>query len=580
MFIREFKAQIQSSFFKKNFIFLFIIIFLLLSFASFYFQLVSKQNMDQQLLDTERDALSTIVQSVEQQISSVKYQMILLSENSLVTVALNSDIHTELLQGQNARLQDYITHILSANAFIDSIYLYSDINRHVFTETGYTPIEQFEDTDWLRYLGTSQSTGYSRALNNRYPYVYTFISPMTISGQNALIVFNINLANFSVLSEINAQQQQQLFILSDEGVIFSHEQSAAVMPLDNYPKLAEFIAQEGDGDVKYSQNATEIYTAISSAQTGWQFVLRTSTSTYNQLLIELLFHTAILLLVSGVASFIIAFYFTCFTYRPIKLFRKLLTTSTASSRDEIEFISNRIVQILSQNQSLFHKVQEQSEILKETEVLALHALFNPHFLFNTLNLIHTMEVETLGFEHPAPKLTISLCKILRYSLDATPLVSLETDLYYTKQYIHILEQRYPGTLQTDLNIDEDVLPCKVPALLIQPIIENAVVHGYQTKENQPFCIKIQINASDECMRVVIADNGTGISQTALAEFQKIKESEYLLYSKKKTGLSYTILKLKALYDTAYTFSMENNSEGGVTVIITFPRQYDDLSETM
>ena len=574
LFNNKILTKTKSTFFKQNFIFLFIVLILLFSLAITCFHFYSIKSNNRQLILSTENELSTIVRSIDEQVALAKYYAVLLSNNSLVTAVLNSDPENELLFNQTARMKEYLDNIISANKFIDSIYLYSDAKRHIFTKYGYISIDYFEDDAWLNISDISEPYGYSRAINNIYPYVYTILTPMKISGERALIVMNLNFNNFSAISNAN---YKNIYILHNDKVIFSPSQNTAQMHIDDFPQLAAFLQENTSSQLTSSSHETQIFTSLNSSQMNWNIIMQTTVATYSQMIGVLLLYSILLLIISLFASFVIALYFTTRTYKPIITFLKYFDDSTFElDNNEIEFISTQIVQLLSQNQELLYKVQQQSQILKETELLALHSLFNPHFLFNTLTLINTLEIEALGVEHPAPQLTVALCKILRYSLNATPLVTLDTDIKYTNQYINILKQRYPGTLQIEIEIDEDLYDCIIPSLLIQPIIENAIVHGYKVKQYKNFYIHVNITSSNEHIKILVSDNGIGIDTKTIEFFNNLRKSEFLLNSKKKTGFAYTILKLKALYAENFDFNISINAEGGTTVALTIPKNKPDL----
>lgn len=185
-------------------------------------------------------------------------------------------------------------------------------------------------------------------------------------------------------------------------------------------------------------------------------------------------------------------------------------------------VANYIVKIgathLAQ-QELFAKRQkllEESEIrarlektLKETQLKVLQSQINPHFLFNTLNTISRLAY--LEGADQTQNVTYSLAKILRYSLrNIDQLVYLRDELEHVKQYLSIQQSRFPGRIHYRERLEAGSDLVKIPILCLQPIFENAVVHGFEPKEGN-MTITVTTFTKNENVIIEVDDDGAGMT---------------------------------------------------------------------
>ena len=137
---------------------------------------------------------------------------------------------------------------------------------------------------------------------------------------------------------------------------------------------------------------------------------------------------------------------------------------------EIQYISEHIVSYAQRNQELSDELTKRLNLLNDTKMLALQSQINPHFLFNTINMIYLYECDELGYQHKIPLLTLKLSRILKYAFQSTDLVSLSTELDFVKTYLALMQERYNNLFQVIYDVNPDLLSIEVPKLFIQPLI--------------------------------------------------------------------------------------------------------------
>jgi two-component system, LytTR family, sensor kinase len=195
--------------------------------------------------------------------------------------------------------------------------------------------------------------------------------------------------------------------------------------------------------------------------------------------------------------------------------------------------------------------------LMETELKALKQQLHPHFLFNTLNTISVLVREKRNEE--AVHLIARLSALLRMSLDSTRVheVTLRQEMEFLKPYLEIQKARFLDRLTVHTDIAPEALEAKIPNLLLQPLVENAIVHGV-TAKNAPGTIEIKGQAKEGNLYLEVRDDGPGFSSP---DQERVKEG---------IGLSNTRTRLSKIYGTRCQMLLRSQKGGGASVQIVLP----------
>ncbi|MGG0717431.1 sensor histidine kinase [Robertmurraya massiliosenegalensis] len=208
-------------------------------------------------------------------------------------------------------------------------------------------------------------------------------------------------------------------------------------------------------------------------------------------------------------------------------------------------------------------------LAKEAEIKALQAQISPHFLFNSLNTILSL-VRT--DPDKARKLLVSLSKFIRKNLASTTekVTTLEQELKHVKAYLAIEEVRFTNKLKVFYQIEEDVLTQVIPPLTLQPLVENAIKHGLQDKENN--CIlEIIIEKHGEDTFIQIKDNGVGMPKERVQQVSKNP-----ITSESGTGLALYNVNRRLTIMFGETAALQIKSEVDIGTEISFSLPADKV----
>ena len=196
--------------------------------------------------------------------------------------------------------------------------------------------------------------------------------------------------------------------------------------------------------------------------------------------------------------------------------------------------------------------------LAQSQLEALKMQVHPHFLFNTL---HSISALLSKDTEAARKMISRLGDFLRLTLESGGAmeVTLQQEMEFLNGYLEIERIRFQDRLTTHIQIDPEVLDVRVPNLILQPIVENAMRHAIS--RTNAGVVEITAMPRNGCVRIEVKDNGPGI----------VSEPQATVRNSRGVGLANTQARLTGLYGSAARFELRNRPSGGLTVMLEVPR---------
>lgn len=242
----------------------------------------------------------------------------------------------------------------------------------------------------------------------------------------------------------------------------------------------------------------------------------------------------------------------------------LETTVNITSADEFELIGHHYNEMLVKVKELMEKNKEEAARRVISELKQLEAQFNPHFLFNILEMLKYL-VKT--DRDASLKVIVALSNLLRYSINnQVRKVKLEADIEYIKDYLLIQKYRFEDNFDYSISLQEEAKDCIIPKLIIQPIIENSIKYGFMTKKY----LRVDINCfiDKEKLIIEIEDNGEGIDEERLSEIinslnSNDNETQHI-------GLYNVHRRIKLMYGDPFGLIINSSKSKGTKIVITLP----------
>lgn len=336
--------------------------------------------------------------------------------------------------------------------------------------------------------------------------------------------------------------------------------------------------QENDlADKTDSQEVLETvqknYVSVSSISrdTGWEFYLYKTRKSIEQSVYQMLLTEIPLIIGCVLIIFILGLVFSRLFTRKIEQLTRNMdqvnhgireVTVYSDSEDEVGLLIRSFRRMMGEIDRLISEVYENKIALKEFELKALTAQINPHFLYNSLSIINWMAIRSDQKE--ISKVTLDLSTFYRTALSkGEDMVTVENCIRNIQAYLSIQLVMHDNDFQIEWNIDPQVKTEKVPKLILQPVVENALEHGLDVKEEGKKILKLSFldNGSDVLLRV--EDNGLGMEQEVAQRL--------IMYQAEGYGLKNVNDRICLLYGDDYTIRILSKVGEGTRVEMRIPK---------
>ena len=224
----------------------------------------------------------------------------------------------------------------------------------------------------------------------------------------------------------------------------------------------------------------------------------------------------------------------------------------------VYFVTLLVIGIIDYQRSFRDEQARNAELQKalaQTQLNALRSRLQPHFLFNTLNSIAVLIKEN---PQEANDTVHRLSDLLRYVLKTgeNQFAQLDKEIAFLRKYLSIEETRFGKRLTVNIDVEANLLQNLIPALLLQPIVENAVRHGIAEKRGEVW-IKIRIARQENRIHMTVSDNGNGYQPSSNGDGSGL-------------GLSITRERLQSTYQSNFDLQIKSPEAGGTTVVLNIP----------
>ena len=463
---------------------------------------------------------------------------------------------------------------------------------HLYMKEGPAAIE--ESDDFQRMSSAEKANWYTVLQNSDTTYIWFPIEESDNSASSLSFIKKIANADkindfigiisaeipLSVFQEIAKQASTTP---DTEVLIFnSHNQLIAQYGKNTYPIetiLNAFHVENIQTNLPVQQISLHDVSYIAGMQriegTDWGIVLLTPTDdilSSATLYRNQMYKTSLILLISGIPLILLISY--SITSRLRILEQKMRAVAQGkfdpieedSVNDEIGKLTHTFNYTITQISHLMEKQYHLGQEIKSLELNVLQSQINPHFLYNTLDLINW-----LGLYNNVPdvvKASTALANFYKLSLGhGEKIVTLENEINHATVYVEIQNMRFGNRITLDNQIPRKFHKFKMLKITLQPLVENAIQHGIRERDDETGTITLAGSLASGIVTLTVSDNGIGMSPAVLDEILKETEDK-----KEEYGIKNINKRIKLHYGNDYGLSYESEQDRGTTVYIKFPVQ--------
>lgn len=410
---------------------------------------------------------------------------------------------------------------------------------------------------------------------NKYPWVVTIAKKeySNLFSQQVFVAIDFKFSSIAkYIDKVSIGQRGYCYIVNSKGQIIYHPQQQMLFSGLKEENTFE-ISELSDGIHRKKDN---IYNISSLDSCNWKIVGvsfndEITQAVKSQVVVGLIFA----LLFSAFMSAVIYFLLSRTVTRPVRRlvasmqkFEKQAETfeykADMSNVAEFQTLSTSFEHMVLMIQSLVEKVHNEEIVLRKTELKALQAQINPHFLYNTLDSIQWMCEQDNSKD--AVKMVGALAKLFRISIShGNEFIAISDELKHAESYLIIQSYRYKNQFTYSFDVDKSVLDCMCNKITIQPFIENAIYHGLDRMVDEGE-IKIIVERRGKDIAIIVKDNGLGMTEEQCkAVLQKGRSDS------KGIGVKNVDDRLKIYFGEEYGITIDSELDVGTTVTIKIPK---------
>ena len=482
--------------------------------GSFYF-IKSSEVFHREVEDHTIHEIDTSSKYIEQYVSNLKSTSRSLSQSQAI-----KDFASQTTAENESAIREWLETLLKSHPDFVSIRLVTKDGRLITTgmEEEMVTSADMMAQKWYQDALVHSNVPIIQSIKNQNNQIVISISQevKNNAGENlGVIRLDVDYHELEkYVKELSLGDNGYAFVIQKDGTLIYHPDSEAFESVDKQMSVQEISNSPMDSMV--SEDFFVHKSPIENSD--WILVGVSSFSRFKEDSVKLLGIVSVV----GVLSLLICMLgiFTLIRYQllPVKRLGQVMrrveegdTTIRAEQKGAQEFqvLAGTFNQMLERIETLMKEEKEQEALTRIYELKALTSQINPHFLYNTLDTIIWMA--EFQDHQKVVDITKALSNYFRLSLNAgEEIVTLRQEIEHVRQYLFIQKERYGDKLEYEIDEPDDFPDIKLPKIVLQPLVENAIYHGIKESE-RPGKITITVSKRDTFIDICIADNGVGIN---------------------------------------------------------------------
>ncbi|WP_159886915.1 sensor histidine kinase [Paenibacillus puerhi] len=499
----------------------------------------------------------------------------------------------------NIQLSQFLTRTTNSYSIVSSVAIYRKDGLSVTADNQIMTDPSFKQAAWYQRFyshGERFVPAHQDPLEVRRSKPFDVVSLLlpigTFEPSQARSLMKVNVrADFFLapLNRIHLGEAGTIFLLDQQGQSILNQQEYA-----SYPEAAEQVeqiragsGQQGVLHIKNAQGSQDILVYKKLKPNGWLLVgLVPEADLYGKLykLRTTMLLLGTLLLIGAIAA---ATWLSYGISRPLSRLASAMRyvqmgdfdgaesriSSEGQVRNEVGYVTATFRNMVSRLRQHIQTEFELKLLRQQAEYKALLMQINPHFLFNTLELLSSLAMQQRTSD--TVSVIESLGKMMRYSLRSSDdLIRLEEELTYVRHYVSILQIRFGERLDIRLEEDDEAGSLAIPKFILQPLIENAVKYSFRQQAEAR--VGIRVWRSKEGLHLAVSDNGTGLDPELVQRLQSEARSTqfaHILDSRsEQIGLRNVLARCQLYYGSLFAFHIRSVPGEGACIELILPAQ--------
>lgn len=471
----------------------------------------------------------------------------------------------------------FFDEIMVVSQSIDSISLYDTDGKMITSDSNYVSELSPDNVKKEEWFSSSVNAPlvniFSRVNSASY---FTLSKVMSINNGNDSAILKI-VYDFSGIASMIDEVQ-----LGEGGhvYIFDNDYLPVYASSEVSDKEKEIIQKTVIGNVRLDDGNNSIYLYISTIpKTRWRLVIATNINGLTQAKKKLLINCIVYTTVALIAFLFLFYAISTQISKPIvrlqremeaveDLSFRLQGDSTIGGTKEIVSLNKSFCKMMNRIHDLAQEVVNEQKEQNKAELKALQNQINPHFLYNTLDSIIYMIDENEN--EKAEEMIVALSRFFRISISrGKNIIPVKSELDHVKYYLQIQKMRFGDSFSYEVDASDEVLSLPIIKLILQPIVENAIVHGLGEKPEEGAMIKIKAYLDSSYLCFDIEDNGFGMLPDKIEEiYQSFKDKTI----HRGVGLSNVYQRIRIFYGEKADIIVNSSLDDGTKISIRIPLQ--------
>lgn len=518
--------------------------------------------------------LSSVEQSIRE--SDINAAALSSDKSILSLLSLKISPETQELTAEYYKVFDIKSQVAGITKdYISSISLYSMLNQYIYApDSSYYSDYKYKDIIDYSLSGNASPKLFYSSSKKSLVRTYPVFKPNSNDRIGVIYTyFDILSFNNTILG--GRKNDEQIFILNtDKEFIFTGDVNNSIASEDE--EIINMLAQDADGE--YTLKTFGDYYYCASVIPTYNYILVSKIpASYISSGKQITFTMIIIIAVTVILTLFLAFFVSIRMYGTIaEIIAGIEVPALQSLSDqekqfnELLYINNNILSIMDKNAIIEKELEERINQLRRAQSVALQTQINPHFIFNTLNLVNVFIMKITKKDTDATRIISLLSDILHDMLNTNNfIVTLREELKFAYKYIEIEKIKSLDSFDVKLDIAPETLNCRIIKLSLQPIIENSVEHGFKNlSADRRGLLTIRSEIINKTLVVTITDNGEGMPLKTLKELSERLSSD-IFPETKHIGLCNVSQRIRLIFGSEYGVTVQS-SPAGTSVVITLP----------